>query len=108
MTPDELHERLTKLATGSLGYIDDALADVLSALIEIHYPRGSRSINTLNCDEHNVTKGPPTWRDDPDYDACPNCVVTPLAVCACWSCDEYPCKTIRAVADALQLDAVTG
>lgn len=116
-----LHERLTALADQSAvnhhpmcaahPALDDGpcccaegqLVALIGALTNIHHPQESQSINTLNCAAHNVTKGPAAWRDDPDYDACPDCVVTPLTVCSCWSCEEYPCETIRAVATARKL-----
>ena len=84
------------------------LPELVRALTAAHHPRESRSIDTLSCAEHNVTNGPRTWRDDPDYDACPHCVVTPITVCSSWGCETYPCATIRLLADTLGVTLATG
>jgi len=120
-TARQLHQRLTALSDetairhhpwcgahpamddGPCGCTEGILAALIRALTAVHAPQESRSINTLSCDAHNVTKGPPAWRDEPDYDACPDCVVTPITVCSSWSCESYPCETTRAIATALGL-----
>lgn len=119
MDPFPLHRRLTDLARedqvnhhpfcGAHPFLDDGpcgcteglLAKLIRALIEVHTPRDSHSINTLACDEHNVTKGPQRWRDRPDYAACPDCVLTPIVVCSGWGCCDYPCKNVLVIADVL-------
>jgi hypothetical protein len=129
MTPDELHVRLTRLTDastinhhpmcGAHPVMDDGpctcpngvLGRLIGSLIDIHRPHESQSIDTLSCDEHNVTKpGRIVTFSTDDCESCPNCTVTPITVCSAGSCESYPCETIRAVADALQLgpvDAVT-
>ena len=94
--PAGLHNLLTTVANempcvaldeGPCFCAEGTLAALIRALIAIHPHHESRSINTLGCDEHNVTKGPQSWRDEPDYDACPDCVVTPLTLCWCGACN---------------------
>lgn len=121
MDPFPLHQRLTEFARedrvphdplcaatvdGSCRCAAGLLAKLIRALIEVHAPRESRSINTLDCEAHDVTKGPPAWRDRPDYAACPNCVLTPIVVCSGWGCCDYPCKNVRVIADVLGLQEV--
>lgn len=116
-----LHERLLALADpatvehhpfcGAHPAMDDGpctcphgvLAGLIGALVAIHHPRESSSVNTLSCDKHNVTKGPPAWRDDPDYEGCPDCIVIPITVCSSWGCEAYPCETITAVDSTLRV-----
>jgi len=80
-------------------------AALIRALIAIHAPCESRSIDTLSCPEHDVRKGPSAWRSWRSDDACPTCVVTPITVCSHWCCEDYPCQTVQAIADTLGLNA---
>lgn len=100
-----LHQQLADLANrgNAAAAYRDCMAELIRTLIEIHHPVPSISIDTMSCDEHNVTRGPSTWRGDPDYDTCPHCTVTPITVCSSWGCEDYPCETIQAVAAALKL-----
>jgi hypothetical protein len=113
---DELHRRLVEVADeyaphhhphcaapnpGPCLCPNGTLVAVIRAVIAVHHPRESRSINTLDCPAHDVRRGPASWRDDPDYDGCPDCVVTPITVCASDGCERYPCETVTVVAEAL-------
>lgn len=112
-----LHERLVALADpGSVSHLpwcgahpalDDGpcecprgtLAAVIHALVAVHHPRESRSINTLGCDAHRGHY----WDGAVDHEACPDCVVTPITVCSSGGCEDYPCATIAAVGATLRL-----
>ena len=75
----------------------DRLLGQRGSVLALHRARESRSINTLGCEAHDVRKGPEAWLDEPDHDACPDCVVTPITVCAGGCCEDWPCKTAQAM-----------
>lgn len=113
-----LHDRLAAFASSEVRHspmcgahpvLDDGpctcaggcLQRVVAAVIGVHRPQPSRSINSLACEVHHPLKN---RRPDLDeVDRCPACVVTPIVVCSCWNCSDYPCPTVYAAAEALTL-----
>lgn len=92
------------LDDGPCGCAEGALAALIRALIAIHHPSYSSSINSQNCATHNPDNNTHrAWAAlrREDFDACPDCVVTPITVCSSWSCEDYPCETVQAVTAAL-------
>lgn len=87
------------------------LSATIRAVIAIHYPRTGRSINSLDCDEHNPNTNQAghlaASRQPGVFEACPDCVVTPYISCACWGCVDYPCETVVAVAGVLGYERET-
>jgi hypothetical protein len=119
-SPESVHRRLVDLAQesqvihhpmcGAHPALDDGpcrctngtLAALIRALITIHRPQESAAINSLACSAHSPNTRP-AWAESRrvDFEARPDCVVTPFVVCSEWGCENYPCKTIQAVVDAL-------
>jgi hypothetical protein len=104
-----LHDRLAAFASAGMGHDPMCIARpcargvvvrVVTAVVREHHPLPSRSINSLACEKHHPLKSRP---DLDEVEKCPACVVTPIIVCSCWDCSGYPCPTVEAVAEALQI-----
>ncbi len=90
------------LVDGPCHCAEGVLAELVRAIIAIHAPHESCSVNTLGCDQHNVTRpGRLAALSTDDCKSCPDCAVTPITVCSSWGCEGYPCETIQAVTDTL-------
>lgn len=91
---------------------DEAVYDALRVVIGMHKPHRVNSVDSLGCKAHGPLGGV-IMRHFPrgEYERCPDCVITRPEVCSsktCLDCGQYPCETLRNIADVFAAIKIPG